>query len=93
VKFVWDAAKATVNVKKHGVAFEEACSVFLDTLSTSGSDPDHSIGEARWLTFGMSAAGRVLVVSHTDQRDTVRIISARACTAAERKIYEEDQHS
>jgi uncharacterized DUF497 family protein len=93
VKFVWSAAKAAANVKKHRVAFEEACSVFLDTLSTSGSDPDHSIGEARWLTFGMSAGGRVLVVSHTDQRDTVRIISARPCTGAERKSYEEGQQS
>jgi hypothetical protein len=88
VKFIWDAAKAAANVKKHGVAFEEACSVFLDTLSMTGADPDHSIGEARWLTFGMSSAGRLLVVSHADQRDTIRIISARPSTAAERKNYE-----
>jgi len=67
--------------QKHGVTFEEACSVFLDALSNTGADRDHSLGEARWLTFGMSAAGRTLVVSHTDQRDTIRIISAvlRGC--------------
>ena len=88
MKYVWDAAKAAVNEKKHGVTFEEACSVFLDTLAATGADPDHSVGEERWLTFGTSAAGRVLVVSHTDQRDTIRLISARLCTAAERRIYE-----
>jgi uncharacterized DUF497 family protein len=78
MKFVWNAAKAEANVKKHGVAFEEASSVFLDTLAMTGADPDHSIGEIRWL----------LLVSYTDQRDTIRIISARLCTAAERKLYE-----
>lgn len=88
MKYVWNAAKAVANVKKHSVTFEEACSIFLDPLSGTGADPDHSIGEIRWLTFGYSAAGRLLVVSHTDQRDTIRIISARPCTAAERKYYE-----
>jgi uncharacterized DUF497 family protein len=88
MKFVWNAAKAEANVKKHGVAFEEASSVFLDTLAMTGADPDHSIGEIRWLTFGISRAGRLLLVSYTDQRDTIRIISARLCTAAERKLYE-----
>jgi uncharacterized DUF497 family protein len=88
VIFVWDAAKAAANIKKHAVSFEQACSIFLDPLSATASDPDYSLGESRWLTFGMSAAGRLLVVSHTDRRDTIRIISARPCTAAERKIYE-----
>jgi hypothetical protein len=88
LNYVWNAAKAAANVRKHGVTFEEACSVFLSMLSSTGADPDHSIGETRWLTFGLSAAGRMLVVSHTDQRDTIRIISARPCTAAERKHYE-----
>jgi len=90
VIFVWDAAKAAANIKKHAVSFEEASSVFLDPLSATGSDPDHSLGESRWLTFGLSAAGRLLVVSHTDRGDTIRIISARPCTAAERKIYEKN---
>ena len=58
-------------------------------LSLMGADPDHSIDEERWLTFGRSANVRLLVVSHTDWGDAVRIISARPCTAAERKLYEE----
>ncbi len=88
MKFVWSAAKAAANVKKHGIAFDEASSVFLDTLAATGSDPDHSVGEMRWLTIGAAKSGRLLVVSHTDQRDTIRIISARPCTAAERRLYE-----
>ena len=88
MNFVWDTSKAAGNLKKHGISFEEACSVFLDTLSATGADPDHSVGEARWLTFGLSSSGRLLVVSHTDEQDTVRIISARPCTPAERKLYE-----
>jgi hypothetical protein len=89
MNFLWDPAKAVANIKKHEVAFEEACTVFLDALSLTGCDPDHSIDEERWLTFGRSANGRLLVVSHTDQDDTVRLISARPCTASERKLYEE----
>ena len=88
MKFVWNAAKAAANVKKHGVTFEEATSEFLDVLAATGADPDHSVGEIRWITFGTSRSGRLLLVSHTDQRDTIRIISARPCTAAERKLYE-----
>ena len=88
MKFAWDAAKAAANVRKHNVTFEEASSVFLDPLSATGADPDHSIGEARWLTFGLSRLGRILVVSHSDRRDTVRIISARLCTTVEKKLYE-----
>jgi uncharacterized DUF497 family protein len=88
MNFIWDPAKAASNLKKHGISFDEACSVFLDTLSATGADPDHSLGEERWVTFGLSSAGRLLVVSHTDQSDTIRIISARPGTAVERKLYE-----
>jgi uncharacterized DUF497 family protein len=88
MNFVWDPIKATANLKKHKVSLEEACSVFLDTLSATGADPDHSEGEARWLTFGLSSSGRLLVVSHTEEQDTIRLISARLCTLAERKLYE-----
>jgi hypothetical protein len=63
--------------------------VFLDTLSATGFDPEHSEGEERWLTFGLSSQGIFLVVSHTDEGDTVRIISARRGTKPERKVYEE----
>ncbi|MGH8116206.1 MAG: BrnT family toxin [Rhodanobacteraceae bacterium] len=88
MEFVWDRVKAAANAKKHGIVFEEACTVFLDPLSATGADPDHSAGEERWLTFGRSSGGRLLVVAHTDRGDTVRIISARRCTASERKLYE-----
>ncbi|MDR2001365.1 MAG: BrnT family toxin [Zoogloeaceae bacterium] len=88
MNFVWDPAKAAANIRKHGVPFEEAVSVFLDVLSITGADPDHSEGESRWLIFGLSSFGRLLVVSHTEDYDTVRIISARPCTSVERKLYE-----
>ena len=76
MRFEWDAAKATANLHKHAVSFDEAATVFGDDLSATARDPDHSRGELRLLTFGMSSAGRVLVVSHTDRGSTVRIISA-----------------
>lgn len=89
MNFIWDVKKATTNVKKHGVSFEEASTVFLDGLSASGADPDHSNVEQRWLTFGVSAQGNLLAVSHMDRQEATRIISARRCTKFERKLYEE----
>ena len=89
MRFEWDPEKAAENLAKHGVAFEEAATVFRDTLSATGSDPDHSFDEERFITFGVSTAGRLLVVAHTDREDTIRIISARPVTPRERKIYEE----
>jgi uncharacterized protein len=88
-RFEWNDAKATSNFGKHGVSFDEAASVFLDRLAASGPDPVHSIGEARFITFGISALGRLLAVSHTYRPGIIRIISARSATRAERKIYEE----
>lgn len=90
MNFVWDSKKAASNLKKHSVGFDEASTVFLDTLSMTGADPDHSVSEARWLTFGISFNGRFLVVSHADQESTVRIISARLGTKAERNFYEKN---
>ncbi len=90
MRFEWDLAKAAENLAKHGVSFEEASTVFRDTLSATGTDPDHSVGEERYVIFGVSTSGRLLVVAHTEQGDTIRIISARAATSGERKIYEED---
>lgn len=87
--FVWDPAKAAGNVPKHGVTFDEAATVFLDELAVSGSDPDHSVDESRYITFGMSSLGRLLAVSHTYRPGGIRIISARRVTRAERRIYEE----
>jgi uncharacterized DUF497 family protein len=86
--FEWDDAKAKRNLKKHKVSFDEAATVFYDALSATGPDPDHSILESRWVTFGRSVLGRLLAVAHTDRDDAIRIISARVATAAERAIYE-----
>ncbi|MFY7940414.1 MAG: BrnT family toxin [Burkholderiaceae bacterium] len=88
-EFQWDAPKADANIKKHGVSFDEAASVFLDQLAVSGQDPDHSVGESRYITFGMSSLGRLLAVSHTHRLGNIRIISARRVTRIERKLYEE----
>jgi uncharacterized DUF497 family protein len=88
--FEWDPAKAAENLRKHGISFEEASSTFFDALSATGRDPDHSsFAEKRLVTFGLSSAGRLLVVSHTERGDHIRIISAREATRAERKLYEE----
>jgi hypothetical protein len=89
IKFEWETAKAASNMRKHGVSFDEAGSVFLDQLAVSGPDPDHSVGESRYITFGVSSLGRLLAVSHTYRPGAIRIISARRATRAERKIYEE----
>lgn len=90
MKFDWDAEKAAANARKHGVSFDEAGTVFLDQLALSGPDPDHSMGEARYITFGLSSLGRLLAVSHTHRPGVIRIISARRVTRAERKLYEEN---
>ena len=88
-KFEWDPTKAASNLKDHKVSFEEASTVFGDPLASTFPDPDHGAGEERWLTFGLSSPGRLLVVSHTERRLKVRLISARPATRRERKIYEE----
>lgn len=87
--FEWNPTKAKKNLDKHGVSFEEAASVFYDPLAATGVDPDHSEGEERMVTFGVSSAGRLLVVAHTERGDAIRIISARIATQYERHIYEE----
>ena len=89
MKFEWDNKKAETNLKKHQIAFEEAASVFGDPLAITFRDPDHSVGEKRYITFGVSQGGILLVLSHTYRNETARIISARRATKAERKIYEE----
>ena len=89
MEFEWDPTKARTNQRKHGVSFEEAASVFGDPLAISYHDPEHSFGEMRWLTFGRSKEGRLLVVSHLERSSRVRIVSAREASNHERKIYEE----
>ena len=89
MEFENDPAKASQNLKKHKVSFEEAASVFGDPMAYTFADPDHSIGEERWLMFGLSRAARMLAIVYTHRRGKYRIISARAATRHERKIYEE----
>jgi hypothetical protein len=88
VQFEWDPAKATENASKHGVDFVEAMTVFGDPLEVIISDPDHSVGEQRFLSMGISVAGRLLVVAYTEREGRIRLISAREATARERKSYE-----
>ena len=88
LRFEWDGGKAAANLKKHGVSFEEATTIFSDPLSLTISDPDHSASEARFLDLGMSHQGRFLVVSYTERGDDIRIISARVATRRERRTHE-----
>jgi len=89
LKFERDRDKAAQNLLRHGVSFEEAATVFRDPLSQTGCDPDHSIDEERFVIFGVSTSGRLLLVAHAERGDTIRIVSARSATPGERKIYEE----
>jgi len=91
VTFTWDSNKAAANLKKHGVDFREAATVFDDPLSTTFPDDDHSSSQRRFLTIGMSAHGRALVVSHSEVGDQIRLISARETTRRERRFYEEGE--
>lgn len=87
--FEWDKRKATANVKKHGVSFEEAKSAFYDERAKLIDDPDHSENEDRFVLLGLSSALRLLVVCHCWRSDdgTIRIISARKATAKETRSY------
>ena len=84
-----DPIKAKLNIWKHRVSFEEAITALLDPLSKTDADPDHSIEEHRFITFGMSARQRLLIVSYTERGEAIRLISARLATKTEGKIYEE----
>jgi hypothetical protein len=91
LRFTWDLEKAAANLRKHEVHFQEAATAFGDPFSVSIPDPEHSVGEERWLLLGRSSIGRILVVAHTDRPNEIRIISARQATKHEREIYEEDR--
>ncbi len=88
MRFEWDSIKATSNVKKHRVSFDEAVTVFYDPLAATFRDPDHSDDESRFVTVGYSARGRLLVVCHVEPGTATRLISARRATAPERKRHE-----
>lgn len=89
MEFKWDENKAAKNLAKHGVSFEEAKTVFDDPLYVDFYDPDHSVDEERYLIVGESDRRRLLIVSYTERRNSIRIISARVVTRAEREAYEE----
>jgi uncharacterized protein len=89
LEFEWDRQKAARNLQKHRVSFEEATTVFEDTLSATFSDPDHSNEEDRFIIVGMSDRRRLLIVSHLERQQSIRIISARELTAYERRQYEQ----
>jgi uncharacterized DUF497 family protein len=89
--FEWDEEKSRSNLRKHGVSFEEASTVFGDLLSVTIDDPQHSTREQRWVTLGHSAKHRLLTVVHTDRGGRIRIISARMAMRSERETYEEGE--
>ena len=89
LRFEWDPAKASANLKKHGIGFEEAKSVFSDEQAKLIADPDHSETEDRFILLGLSACLRLLVVCHChrSENNTIRIISARKATTSESRQY------
>ena len=88
LEFEWNPGKARQNLKEHGVSFDEATTVFQDTLSITIADPDHSDSEIRFVDIGISHHRVLPVVSYTERNDRIRIISARPATRAERRNYE-----
>jgi hypothetical protein len=89
MEFEWNPAKARANKAKQGVSFAEAIEVFPDDCSSVVPDPDHSIGEERFVIFGRSRRQRYLVVAFTGRGDRIRIISARPMTRREQSAYEQ----
>ncbi len=87
--FEWDPKKAESNARKHGVTFDEASTVFGDPLALLMRDPDHSLGEERYLVLGMSHQRRLVVVAFVERPPRTRLISARWATRRERRRYEE----
>ena len=88
MRFEWDRDKARRNLRKHKVSFDEAVTVFYDPLAATFKDPEHSRDEDRFITVGYCSLGHLLLVSHTDRGENIRIISARLATAHERKRHE-----
>jgi len=87
--FEWDEIKAKTNFKKHKVSFEEGKTIFNDPFLFTFPDDVHSSTEERFINIGLSANGLILVLTHTERQDKIRIISCRKATALERKFYEE----
>jgi uncharacterized protein len=88
MEFEWDIHKELANLQKHGIDFAEAMTIFGDPLEAAISDPEHSMGEFRFLSIANSSLNRLLVVSYTERESRTRIISARLATSKERRFYE-----
>ena len=88
LKFEWDRRKSVLNIKKHGVSFEDAATAFGDPLSVTIHDPKHSDDEDRFLLLGETQDKKLVVVAHTDRKDTIRLINARPAARQEREDYE-----
>jgi len=93
VLITWDPKKAETNLRKHGVDFHEAATIFSDPLSSTFPSQDHLASEVRFLTIGLSVNWNVLVVAHTEEENLIRIISARTATSQERRFYEKGRSS
>ncbi len=92
-KFEWDPIKARINFEKHGVAFEEAMTVFNDEAAVTMFDFGHSDEEDRFIDLGRSKNGNTLVVVYTERGDTIRLIQSRKANREERRLYEEDKQA
>ncbi len=90
-EYEWDAKKAETNIRKHGVGFEEAISVFEDKFSLTRDDPLHSEHEERYIDIGLSNSGNLLVVVYTERGYRIRLISCRKATPAEKIAYEKQK--
>jgi hypothetical protein len=90
IVFEWDEAKAKANQIKHKVSFEEGKTIFNDHLLFTWLDNEHSINEERYINMGLSANGRILILTHTERQGKIRIISCRKATLSERIFYEEN---
>ncbi len=93
-RFEWDESKSVSNLRKHGVSFREASTVFYDPLALVIDDPDHSFTEERFVILGISQELRLLVVVHCyrQQGDSIRLISARKATRNEMSSYGGGRH-
>ena len=91
MEFEWDPRKNEANIRKHGVAFSEAATVFGDVLSITVPDPDHSQEEDRYIITGVSGQNRLMMVAHLERGERIRIISARELNRSEKRDYEENR--
>jgi uncharacterized protein len=90
MEFEWDESKATTHLKKHGISFNEAETVFDNALAVIFDDEVHSEGERREIIVGHSQNNRLLLISFTERPNAIRIISARLATRREREDYEQN---